>query len=100
MKIRTISGSLFLALMLTHSTGYSASPASDYPIAGSTPWQRPVGAPVIEWVKHDPTWFKKAVTGVTPPYPHSLYFLDNQGDWYTPFTHRGMTGPYDIRGWH
>ncbi len=100
MQIRTITGTLFLLLMLTLSTGYSASSASDYPIAGSTPWQRPDGAPVIEWVKHERPWFEKAVTGITPPYPPSLNFLDNQGDWYTPFIYRGMTGPYDIRGWH
>lgn len=100
MQIKTIPGTLFLLLIFTLSIGYSAQSAADYPTAGTTPWQRPDSAPVIEWVKHDPTWFKKAVTGVTPPYPPSLYFLDNQGDWYTPFIHRGMTGPYDIRGWH
>ena len=100
MQIKTIPGTLFLLLMLTLPIGHSAQSVAVYPVAGTTPWQRPGSAPVIEWVKHDATWFKKAVTGVTPPYPRSLYFLDNQGDWYTPFIHRGMTGPYDIRGWH
>jgi len=74
--------------------------AADYPIAGTQPSQRPAGAPVIEWVHHNHAWFEHALTGISRPYPRSLYFLDNQGDWYTPFTHPGMTGPYDIRGWH
>ncbi len=71
-----------------------------YPIAGTTPSQRPVGAPVIEWVRHDHAWFEHALTGVERPFPRSLYFLDNQGNWYTPFTRPGMYPPYDLRGWH
>jgi len=71
-----------------------------YPIAGTTPWQRPAGAPVIEWVRHDRAWFERALTGIAPPYPRSLWFLDNQGNWYTPFDHPGMAPPYDLRGWH
>ena len=38
--------------------------------------------------------------GIEPPYPESLRFLNDQGGWYTPFIAPGMTGPYDIRGWH
>jgi hypothetical protein len=51
-------------------------------------------------VKHDRLWFEQALTGVALPYPKSLYFLGNQGYWYTPFTQPGMTPPYDIRGWY
>ncbi len=80
-------------------TGLSQANDS-YPIAGTRPDARPAGAPVIEWVRHDQSWFKHALTGVQPPFPRSLYFLDNQGNWYTPFTRPGMTGPYDLRGWH
>ena len=69
------------------------------PIAGVKPDQRPEGAPVIEWVQHDKAWYRHALTGIQPPYPRSLYFLDNQGDWYTPFNHPGMRGYYDIRQW-
>ena len=72
----------------------------NYPVAGTTPWQRPQGAPTIEWVHHDRAWYQHALTGISPPYPRSLYFLDNQGNWYTPFNHPGMLPPYDIRGWH
>ncbi len=74
--------------------------AADYPIAGLTPWQRPAGAPVINSVDRDSAWFRRALTGISRPYPASLRFLDNQGNWYTPFNRPGMTAPYDIRGWH
>ena len=71
----------------------------DY-IAGTRPFERPPGAPVITTVNHDRAWYQRGLTGVVPPYPESLLFLENQGEWYTPFTRPGMTGPYDIRGWH
>jgi len=35
-----------------------------------------------------------------PPYPSNFRFLEDQQAWYTPFTQPGMTGAYDIRGWH
>ena len=78
----------------------TSSVSANYPIAGLEPSQRPAGAPVIEWVQHDKAWFERALTGVHKPYPRSLYFLDNQGNWHTPFNHPGMRGRYDIRGWH
>lgn len=80
--------------------GQAISAWAEYPVAGVQPWQRPTDAPAIENVSHDKAWFQHALTGVTPPYPPSLNFLDNQGNWHTPFNHPGMTGPYDIRGWH
>lgn len=90
------------AVVLFH-IGYlsTIAPANaDYPISGIEPSQRPEGAPMIEWVRHDKTWYQHSLTGTNPPYPRSLYFLDNQGDWYTPFNRPGMRGYYDIRGWH
>ncbi len=69
-------------------------------IAGVHPDQRPAGAPVITEMKKDGAWYGRALTGVEKPYPSSLRFLEDQGAWFTPFTHPGMTGPYDIRGWH
>ena len=93
-----------ISLALIAISGSFAGPApaeqSGYPVAGTTPWQRPAGAPTIEWVHHDRSWYQRALTGISPPYPRSLYFLDNQGNWYTPFNHPGMLPPYDIRGWH
>ncbi|MFC3119619.1 hypothetical protein [Jhaorihella thermophila] len=69
-------------------------------IAGVQPDRRPEGAPVVTEMKKDGAWYRQALTGVIPPYPASLRFLEDQGAWYTPFTRPGMTGPYDIRGWH
>ncbi len=69
-------------------------------VAGLNPSSRPAGAPVISSVKKGAAWYRQALHGVIPPYPASLRFLEDQGNWYTPFTRPGMTGPYDIRGWH
>ena len=69
-------------------------------IAGVQPDQRPQNAPVVTEMKKDGAWYRHALTGVEKPYPSSLRFLEDQGAWFTPFTHPGMTGPYDIRGWH
>ena len=69
-------------------------------IAGEHPDRRPEKAPVITQVTRDSAWYQRALTGISPPYPASLRFLEDQGNWYTPFIHPGMTGRYDIRGWH
>ena len=73
---------------------------AETPVAGAVPHERPGDAPVMEQVVKDNAWYQKALTGISTPYPHSLRFLEDQGNWYTPFNHPGMTGPYDIRGWH
>lgn len=78
----------------------TSSVIAGYPVAGTEPSRRPIGTPVIEWVRHDKAWYEHALTGIQKPFPRSLFFLDNQGDWYTPFNHPGMRGRYDIRGWH
>ena len=69
-------------------------------IAGLSPSVRPAGAPVIADFQRDQAWYQRALTGVEPPYPASLRFLEDQGAWFTPFNHPGMTGPYDLRQWH
>ena len=69
-------------------------------VAGTTPDRRPEGAPKIEKFEKSPQWLETATAGVTKPLPPSLKFLDVQGGWFQPFIHPGMTGPYDIRGWH
>jgi len=98
MKIRVVSTTLLVALSISLS---SFAFEKSYPVAGLTPWQRPVNAPVVEWVEHhDQAWYQRGLTGIAPPYPKSLYFMDNQGNWYTPFTNKGMPLPYDLRGWH
>jgi hypothetical protein len=78
----------------------SAPEAAESPIAGTSPSQRPVGAPEITEVDHPGAWYTAALYGVSRPYPYSLRFLEDQGNWHTPFDRPGMTGRYDIRGWH
>lgn len=67
-------------------------------IAGTAPDQRPKGAPMVREFKKPAGWYEHAVKGIVPPYPYSLRFLEDQGAWYTPFNHPGMTERYDIRG--
>ncbi len=69
-------------------------------ISGSKPWERPAEFPRVEHFLKSESYFDRALRGVRQPYPPSLMFLKDQGAWYTPFTRRGMTGPYDVRGWH
>lgn len=71
-------------------------------IAGLAPWQRPANAPVIvETSAQQRAWIKqKGLTGISEPIPASLNFLNDQGGWYNPFLHAGMTGHYDLRGWY
>jgi len=73
---------------------------AEYPVAGTQPYARPVGAPTITTVAHDRSWYERALHGVSQPHPASLRWLDSQGNWYTPFNRPGMLPPYDIRGWH
>mgnify|MGYP001825508724 CR=1 FL=1 len=89
-----------MLLVLVSDFGIGAVTAGEYPIAGTQPSQRPVGAPVIREVQKPEGWYEQALTGITKPYPASLRFLENQGNWHTPFNHPGMYGRYDIRGWH
>ncbi len=69
-------------------------------VAGVEPYQRPAGAPMITTVDHDHDWYMRALHGIASPYPASLRFLEDQGNWYTPFDRPGAAGRYDIRGWY
>ena len=69
-------------------------------IAGVDASKRPENAPVITKAQKPADWYEKALHGVTAPYPYSLHFLENQGNWFNPFIHPGMRGRYDIRGWY
>ena len=78
----------------------TAGIADEVYIAGTAPSHRPDNAPVITRLVHDAEWYARALTGVEPPYPASLRFLEDQGNWYQPFIRPGMPGPYDLRNWH
>ena len=85
--------------LLTLLTAFPAWAEGDV-VAGLQPDRRPEGAPRITAVVHPRAWYAHALTGIAPPYPHSLFFRDAQGDWYSPFVVPGMVGRYDVRGWH
>ena len=75
----------------------AALPAAANGIAGVDPAQRPVDAPVVSEVQHGDAWRERALRGISEPYPASLGFIEDQGNWYTPFDHPNATGVYDIR---
>ncbi len=91
-----------LIILLTPMVNMASEPETEhaYPIAGAQPDQRPSGAPTITQASKEDGWYAQALHGLSAPYPASFKFLENQGNWYTPFTHPGMTGRYDIRDWH
>ena len=99
--MRSMSVAVVVALgVAAVGRGVPASAEEGYPIAGTQPWARPAGAPVILEVQKPAGWYTRALTGISQPYPSSLRFLEDQGNWYTPFNRPGMHGRYDIRGWH
>ncbi len=104
MKQATVLGRVargaMLGAVLVCAGGVSARASSDVFIAGVRPFERPAGAPVVKEYHKDAAWYRRALTGISRPYPWSLKFLEDQGPWYTPFIHPGMLPPYDIRGWH
>ncbi len=81
------------------AAGNTPAFSQDQYIAGLAPSVRPPDPVITEMVK-GANWYAAALKGVGQPYPASLHFLENQGAWFTPFIHPGMTGLYDIRGWH
>jgi len=100
MRMRSIPSALALSGLFAVLTAATTASAAEYPIAGTTPSERPAGAPTITTVEKDQAWYAHALSGVTKPYPPSLSFLEDQGNWHTPFNRPGMPAPYDIRGWH
>ncbi len=98
LRMPIVLGACALLLASADVIGAQAH-AQDF-VAGTTPSQRPAGAPHITTFEKSPQWYATARTGISDPLPPSLHFLENQGAWFTPFIHPGMAAPYDIRGWH
>ena len=92
-----ISAPVLAVALLAVPSGLKAEPQV---VGGITPDRRPDGLPVSKASGMSPADSQRALHGVSKPYPPSLKWLDDQGGWFTPFTHPGMTGPYDIREWH
>ncbi len=100
-----LAGVALLAAIAVPATTIRPAEAAQYSpenpfVAGVKPDRRPEGAPVVKEYRKDAAWYERALTGIIPPYPYSLKFLEDQGAWYTPFIHPGMLPPYDLRGWH
>lgn len=72
--------------------------AAELFVSGVHPDRRPENAPVISSVQKGADWDARYLHGIDKPLPPHLA-LQDQGAWYTPFNHRGMTPPYDPRGW-
>ena len=98
----TAVSKLGTALLTVGSLAFSppSYATDDIFVAGTKPYQRPQGAPIIRQVDKNAPWKQTQLYGVSKPYPDSLKFLKDQGNWFSPFMHPGMRGPYDIRGWH
>ena len=74
---------------------------SAYPTAGLLPDQRPKGAPVIKEMIHQDQLRERLVQGIEGAVPEGIQkWIKDQGAWFTPFSHPGMYGRYDLRGWH
>jgi hypothetical protein len=89
----------FLALLLAIWLQSAGAAPQAQAVAGLQPDRRPA-APVVTEVARTGEWYARAFTGIALPYPWSLRFVNEQGSWHTPFREPGMTGKYDLRGWH
>lgn len=97
---RIVGGRSALALAATFSIISALTATAATVVGGLTPSVRPAGAPAVTTFDNGDKYLRFARRGISEPYPSSLGFLADQGAWYTPFTHRGMPGRYDIRGLH
>lgn len=93
-----VRAAFFLALLTLSDLAAAGEARRAYPIAGLAPDARPANAPRL--TQATAVDRKAALFGISDPIPASLKFLEHQGGWFNPFLHPGMTGPYDLRGWH
>ena len=91
------SNLLVWALLAPGLTGFAWGASF---VAGSAPAQRPVDAPTIKQHQITAESLGKRLHGVTDPLPPNVVDAALAGSWFMPLAHPGMTGPYDIRGWH
>ena len=67
-------------------------------VAGIQPDRRPDSFPRVAQVPQRD--LAVALRGIDGGTSDAFGWLASQGAWFTPFTRPGMTGPYDLRGWH
>lgn len=99
MSNRSVARSLMLACALWGAAAAFAQ-GSATAVAGLEPDRRPEGAPRIEVYVLDEASKSRRLHGVSKPWPGNLDRIAEQGAWYSPMFHPGMTGPYDLRYWH
>ncbi|HRY05496.1 MAG TPA: hypothetical protein P5114_00085 [Hyphomicrobiaceae bacterium] len=94
-RVVLLSSFAFLGMMVVSTFEVGAEVRV---VGGVTPDRRPEGSPTLSSFDLDR---KRALHGISKPYPTSIeHWLDDQGAWFTPFNHPGMSHPYDIRNWH
>lgn len=98
-NIASMGSAVAIGLMVLSLPSWSAD-VEAAPIAGLTPYERPVGAPTIKAVTRTPEQAVKLTTGIAQALPPGIEWMKDQGAWYSPFTLPGMVGYYDVRGWH
>jgi len=70
-------------------------------VAGLHPDRRPDAAPPQpSEVMRTPEQVERALHGVEKPVPGNVESIAATGSWWVPLRQPGMSGPYDIRGWH
>lgn len=97
-RISAAVAAMFMSSAIGGQSAHAVEPES-VPVAGVRPYERPAGAPVMQASDRDRS-DERQFRGVVAPYPATLRFVANHGGWFTPFTEPGMTGRYDLRGYH
>lgn len=97
-RISVAAAAVFMASAIASYALRAAEPEA-VAIAGVRPYERPAGAPAMRASDRDRS-DERQFRGVVAPYPATLRFVANHGGWFTPFTEPGMTGRYDLRGYH
>jgi len=70
-------------------------------VAGLHPDRRPDIAPRLsEAAARTPDQLERVLHGIDKPVPGNVESIATTGNWWVPLRQPGMTGPYDLRGWH
>lgn len=69
-------------------------------VAGLLPDRRPEAAPRLTAAEPEAQLKQRRLQGVSQPWPGNVERIAEQGRWYSPMFLAGMTGLYDLRGWH
>jgi hypothetical protein len=90
---------LLFVPVLVGTVNAAAAQTGGY-IAGLQPDRRPDTAPRLTEVVRTPAQLARALYGIEKPVPGNVESIAATGNWWVPLRHPGMTGAYDLRGWH